>query len=158
MSHGLLKLYGNNDPAFTVQHKTGKGVGHPVTAKNFKANILCQAHNTGLSPADDAALAFAAFLRRIALAYDAGAGEWGSAEEVTISGEDMRRWVLKIFLNHAVTGHFGEQQERKVTFPAEAIDLLLNRMPWPPMWGYCGARWAAKQRLPCRAVSTGRCR
>lgn len=135
VSYGLIKLYGNNDPKFIVQHRTGKGVGHPVTAKNFKANILCRQHNSALSPADDAALEFATFLRRTALQYDAGAGEWGAAEEITISGEDLRRWVLKIFLNHAVTGHFNEQQDTDVTFPTEAIDLLLDRIPWPPMWG-----------------------
>lgn len=135
VSHGLIKLYGGNDPAFTLQHKTGKGVGHPVRPKNFKANILCQKHNTALSPADDATLAFATFLRRIALEYDAGAGEWGEAKEITISGDDMQRWVLKLFLNHAVTGHFAEQQEREVTFPDAAIDLLLNRTPWPAKWG-----------------------
>jgi hypothetical protein len=135
VSLGLIKLYGNNDPAFTVQHKTGKGVGHPVTAKNFKANILCRDHNTALHPADDAALAFATFLRHNALQYDAGAGEWGEAEEIAISGDDMQRWVLKLFLNHAVKGHFQEQQDRTVTFPPEAIDLLLNRAPWPSKWG-----------------------
>jgi hypothetical protein len=74
VSHGLIKLYGSNDPDYTIQHKTGKGVGHPVRPKNFKANILCQKHNSELSPADDAALAFATFLRRNALQYDAGAG------------------------------------------------------------------------------------
>ena len=42
VSHGLIKLYGGNDPDFTVQHKTGKGVGHPVQPKNFKANIKSQ--------------------------------------------------------------------------------------------------------------------
>jgi hypothetical protein len=135
VSLGLIKLYGDNDPAFTVQHKTGKGVGHPVSPKNFKANILCQKHNSVLSPADATALKFAPFLRRNALQYDAGAGEWGEAEEITISGDDMQRWVLKIFLNHAVTGHFAEQQDRTVTFATEAIDLLLDRAPWPSEWG-----------------------
>lgn len=135
VSHGLIKLYGGNDPDFTIQHKTGKGVGHPVTPKNFKANILCQKHNTALHPADDAALAFASFLRRIALRYDAGAGEWGEAEEITISGDDMQRWVLKLFLNHAVTGHFEVQQRKDVSFPPEAIDLLLDRATWPSTWG-----------------------
>lgn len=158
VSHGLIKLYGNNDPLFTVQHKTGKGIGHPVTAKNFKANILCQKHNTALSPADDAALAFATFLRRNALQYDAGAGEWGEAEEITISGDDMQRWVLKLFLNHAVTGHFEEQQDRTVTFPTEAIDLLLNRGGMAVRVGHGGARRNAKQRLSGRAVSAYRCR
>jgi hypothetical protein len=128
VSHGLIKLYGKNDPHFMIQHKTGKGVGHPIRPKNFKANILCQKHNTALHPADDAALAFATFLRRIALQYDAGAGEWGDAEEITISGDDMQRWVLKLFLNHAVTGHFDVQQDNTVTFPSEAIDLLLDRV------------------------------
>lgn len=135
VSYGLIKLYGNNDPAFRVQHKTGKGVGHPVTAKNFKANILCQKHNTELHRADDAALAFATFLRRNALQYDAGAGDWGDPEEITISGDDMQRWVLKVFLNHAVTEHFEVQQGNTATFPTEAIDLLLNRAAWPSQWG-----------------------
>ena len=115
--------------------QTGKGVGHPVQPKNFKANILCQTHNSALSPADDAALKIASFLRRIALKYDAGAGEWGAAEEVTISGDDMQRWVLKLFLNHAVTGHFDVQQNHDVSFPPEAIDLLLDRAAWPSTWG-----------------------
>jgi hypothetical protein len=135
VSLGLIKLYGDNDPDFTIQHKTGKGVGHPVTPKNFNANILCREHNTALSPADDAALAFATFLRRIALQYDAGAGEWGDAEEITISGDDMQRWVLKLVLNHAVTGHFEVQQREDVTFPPEPIDLLLDRAAWPSAWG-----------------------
>ncbi|TDZ97524.1 hypothetical protein [Mycobacteroides salmoniphilum] len=135
VSHGLIKLYGDNDPDFTIQHKTGKGIGYPVQPKNFKANILCQAHNSMLSPADDAALAFATFLRRIALEYDAGAGEWGEEEEIAISGDDMQRWVLKLFLNHAVTGHFEVQQRKDATFPSEAIDLLLDRAAWPSTWG-----------------------
>ena len=81
------------------------------------------------------ALEFATFLPRNALQYDAGAGEWGDAEEITISGDDMQRWVLKLFLNHAVTGHFDVQQNKTVTFPTEAIDLLLDRAAWPPTWG-----------------------
>jgi hypothetical protein len=135
VSLGLINLYKTDDPDFTIQHKTGKGVGHPVRPKNFKANILCRDHNTALSPADDAALAFAKFLRRNALQYDAGAGEWGDADEITISGDDMQRWVLKVFLNHAVTEHFDVQQGKTVIFPPEAIDLLLNRAAWPSTWG-----------------------
>ena len=72
-----------------------QGYWSPGAAKEFKANILCRDHNSALSPADDAALAFATFLRRNALQYDAGAGEWGDAEEITISGDDMQRWVSR---------------------------------------------------------------
>ncbi|GAA2400201.1 hypothetical protein [Mycolicibacterium llatzerense] len=135
VSHGLIKLYSDEDPNFTVQHKTGKGIGHPVQPKEFKANILCKTHNNMLHPADDAALEFAKFLRRIALQYDAGAGEWGEEEEITVSGDDLQRWVLKVILNHAVTEHFTEQQDQEVGFPPEAIDLLLDRAAWPSTWG-----------------------
>jgi hypothetical protein len=135
VSHGLVKLYSDGDPNFTVQHKTGKGIGHPVQPKEFKANILCKTHNSALHPADDAALKFAKFLRRIALQYDAGAGDWGVYEEITVSGDDLQRWVLKLLLNHAVTEHFSEQQDQKVAFPTEAIDLLLDRAVWPSTWG-----------------------
>ena len=38
-----------------LHHRTGKGVSHPVRPKNFKANILCQKHNTALFPADSTA-------------------------------------------------------------------------------------------------------
>ncbi|MCV7343801.1 hypothetical protein [Mycolicibacterium rhodesiae] len=135
VSLGLLRLYEDDNPDFTVQHKAGKGIGNPVPPKVFVANILCKKHNESLSPADAAAVAFAKFLRRNALQYDAGAGEWGDAEEVTISGDDMQRWLLKLLLNHVVTGHLHEQREHKLTFPPEAIDLLLNRAAWPSEWG-----------------------
>jgi hypothetical protein len=135
VSHGLIQLYGKNDPDYTIQHKTRKGVGHPVKPKNFKANILCTKHNSDLSAADATALEFAKFLRRNALQYDAGAGEWGEAEEITISGDNMQRWVLKLFLNHAVTGHFEVQPDNSVPFPEVAIDLLLDRAIWPETWG-----------------------
>ncbi|ORA01995.1 hypothetical protein BST17_25635 [Mycolicibacterium bacteremicum] len=147
VSHGLIKLYGNNDPAYKVQHRTGKGVGHPVQPKEFKANILCTNHNSGLHHADDAALEFATFLRRNAFQYNAGAGDWGDSEEITISGDDMQRWVLKLFLNHAVKDHFTVQQDKKVSFPTEAIDLLLDRAAWPPTWGLCVAADTTNRRM-----------
>ena len=59
VSHGLIKLYGNNDSAYTIPHRTGKGVVHPVRPKNFKVNIVCQKPNTALSAADSTALEFA---------------------------------------------------------------------------------------------------
>jgi hypothetical protein len=108
-------------------------------------------HNTALHPADDAALAFATFLRRNALQYDAGAGEWGEAEEITISGDDMQRWVLKVFLNHAVTGHFEVQQRKDVTFPPEAVDILLDRAAWPSTWAGLEQPWQYLTRIVAAA-------
>ncbi|MCQ4120815.1 hypothetical protein [Rhodococcus tibetensis] len=110
----------------------------PVQPKEFKANVLCTTHNQALSPADDAAIAFASFLRGIALKWMGGTGEWGRAESITISGDDLQRWVLKMFLTHAAVGSFkldGKQVNTPIS--ADAVDLLLNRSQWPETWGLC---------------------
>lgn len=138
LSHGLIRLFSFDDPDFLIGHSNGLGVRRPVQPKAFKANVLCQRHNTALSPADDAAIAFASFLRKIAFQFHAGDGTWESAEAITISGDDLQRWVLKMFLTHAAVGAFqfdGTQVDTPI--PEDAIDLLLDRSPWPRTWGLC---------------------
>lgn len=134
ISECLIKLYTFGDPNVKIKHDTGHGVQQFVSPKQFKTNILCDKHNSDLSKADDAALAFATFIRAIALQYLNGAGDWGEEEEITISGEDFQIWVLKLILNHAVGKAFNG---RKVEFPPESIDLLLGRAMWPRNWGLC---------------------
>ncbi|CAH0311318.1 hypothetical protein SRABI91_04945 [Rhodococcoides fascians] len=100
--------------------------------------MLCQKHNTALSPADDAAIAFASFLRGIAVEFHEGKGSWSSSEVTTISGDDLQRWVLKMFLTHAAVGAFQQNGAQVDTpIPEVAIDLLLDRGPWPRTWGLC---------------------
>jgi hypothetical protein len=76
-SHSLIKLYTFDDPAVTVMHNHGHGIQKGVKPSKFVVNALCTNHNSALSVTDDAALAFATFLRRIALSFLGGAGEWG---------------------------------------------------------------------------------
>lgn len=138
ISHSLIKLYSFDDPDLKIKHDTGYGVRNFVRPKKFVANILCEKHNNDLHAADDAALAFGRFMRTISLRYRNGAGEWGDDEEITISGDDLSAWVLKLILNHVVGKAFAHQKGDFVSpFPPEAIDVLLGRAMWPHSWGLC---------------------
>ncbi|RRQ24965.1 hypothetical protein DK926_25665 [Rhodococcus sp. Eu-32] len=55
VSHSLIKLYTFDDPTVTICHDNGFGVRHPVPPRRFVANVLCEAHNNGLSDADSGA-------------------------------------------------------------------------------------------------------
>ncbi|MEV6101709.1 hypothetical protein [Nocardia sp. NPDC051981] len=141
VSHNLIKLYTFDDPTVTILHDNGYGIPRPVKPKEFVANVLCRDHNSLLSPADDAALAFATFLRRIALSYLNGNGTWGEDETIEISGDDFQRWVLKLLATHAAASAFAAGGKRVVSpIPDDAVHLLLDKAAWPRTWGLCVAK------------------
>ncbi|MCD2114089.1 hypothetical protein LQ384_23520 [Rhodococcus rhodochrous] len=137
ISHALIRLYTFDDPDVRIQPTPNYRIPVAIQPKKFVANVLCAAHNNGLSDADRTALTFAAFLREIALRYKNGAGEWGAPEEVEISGDDFQRWVLKLLITHAAADVYMDKDGTRVKtiVPDEAIDLLLDRAMWPRTWG-----------------------
>ncbi|POX86074.1 hypothetical protein C3477_23260 [Mycobacterium kansasii] len=152
ISHSLIMLYSFDDPDLKIKHDSGYGIREFVQPKKFVANILCEKHNNDLSRADDAALAFAKFMRTISMRYRGGAGEWGGYEEITISGDDFQAWVLKLILNHVVGKAFTHQKGEFVSpFATEAVDLLLGRAMWPETWGLCVAGDPANKDLRMNA-------
>jgi hypothetical protein len=125
ISHSLIKLYYFNDPNVALKHNNGFGIRHPVKPKNFVANVLCTNHNTALGVTDKAALEFATFVRRIALGFGNGAGKWGRREELTVNGDDLERWALKLLLTHAAAKAFTANQGNVASpIPPVATDLL----------------------------------
>jgi hypothetical protein len=152
ISHSLIKLYSFDDPDLTIKHDTGYGIREFVKPGKFVANILCEKHDNDLHSADDAALAFAPFMRTISLRYKNGAGEWGDYEEITLSGDDFQAWILKLILNHVVGKAFIRQKGEFVSpFPPEAVDLLLGRAMWPSTWGLCVAGGTSNTDLKINA-------
>ncbi|SEB29562.1 hypothetical protein SAMN04490240_0116 [Rhodococcus pyridinivorans] len=137
ISHALIRLYTFDDPDVRIKPTPNYRIPVEIQPKKFVANVLCTTHNNGLSDADRAALAFATFLRDIALRYLNGAGEWGDPEVVEISGDDFQRWVLKLLITHAAADVYTEKDGERVKtiVPDEAIDLLLDRAGWPHTWG-----------------------
>ncbi len=110
ISHSLIKLYTFDDPTVKVKHDNGFGIRQSVSPKNFVVNALCRNHNTALDVTDKAAFEFAKFVRSIAIRFLGGAGEWGGPEQITISGDDLERWALKLLLNHAAGKAFSANQ------------------------------------------------
>ncbi|MGE2835129.1 hypothetical protein [Mycobacterium sp. SMC-4] len=139
-SHSMIKLYTFDDPQVKIMHNHGFGIPKGVSPKNFVVNALCVNHNTALSGTDAAALQFATFVRRIALDFLGGAGEWGGPEEITISGDNFERWALKLLLNHAAGKAFSANQGKiHSPIPPAAIDYLLGKQVWPKGLGLCVA-------------------
>lgn len=140
ITHSLIKLYTFDDPAVRVKHDHGYGVQHGVQPKNFVVNALCRNHNSALGVTDKAAFAFAKFVRHIALDFLGGAGTWGGRDEITISGDDLERWALKLLMNHAAAKAFSANQGQVASpIPPQAVDFLLGRTTWPFGMGLCVA-------------------
>lgn len=137
ISHALIKLYTFDDPEVTLQPTPNYRIPVSIRPKKFVANVLCTAHNNGLSDADAAALTFASFLRGIAIQYRNGAGDWGGPESIVVSGDDFQRWLLKLLVTHAAADVFTADggKRMKTTITGESIDLLLDRAEWPKTWG-----------------------
>ena len=141
ISHSLIKLWTFDDPDLRFQPTPNYRVPVPIKPKKFVANVLCTTHNNGLSTADQAALDFAKFLRDIAIRYKNDAGDWGDAEEVTISGGDFQRWILKLLVTHAAAEVYTlNDVQIRPKIPDVAVDLLLGNMPWMDGSGMCITR------------------
>ncbi|QRI79224.1 MULTISPECIES: hypothetical protein [Rhodococcus] len=132
---GLLSTFDDLD--VRIQPTPNYRIPVEIQPKKLVANVLCTAHNNGLSDADRAALAFATFLRDIALRYMNGAGEWGDPEEVEVGGNDLQRWVPELLITPAAADVYTEKGGNRVKtiVPDEAIDLLFSRAEWPRRWG-----------------------
>lgn len=133
VSFGLIKLYHGDRPMVTPGPEYG--IPRAIPGKIFTANVLCGAHNSGLSSADAAAIDFARPLRAAAVEF-VTTGVWGTAEVHEVSGSDFRRWVLKLLMTHAAADVLRRDGETISTpeHPA-AVDLLLDRAAWPHTWG-----------------------
>lgn len=133
VSHGLIRLYHGERAMVTP---TWSDV--PIPGKAFVANILCTAHNNGLTTADSAALQFARPLKRINEAFDGARGDIGGDEVFQVSGDDFQRWVLKLLINHAVGQKmYAAGEPIDLAIPSRAIDLLLDYAGWADTWGLC---------------------
>jgi hypothetical protein len=154
ISHSLIKLYTFNDPDVRVKRNSGFGIRHDVRPKNFVVNALCTNRNSALGVTDKAALEFATFVRSIAIGFRGGAGEWGAPDAITISGDDLERWALKLLMNHAAGKAFSANQGQVSSpIPPVAVDFLLGRTTWPFGMGLCVAGDPANSDLPYDAFT-----
>ena len=96
--------------------------------KGLASNILCERHNTALSPLDAAIGGFSQTIGDFDRALHPAATD-PSFERRDFCGEDLERWMLKCLIGMSVSGNIGG------TLKSGCVNLLYDRIVWPKGWG-----------------------
>lgn len=124
VSHGVLKIIGKT---FTIVGADWLGTSpKTISAKRFAARVLCTTHHRLLSPLDEAAKrvfkAILDFNAELSLPVPVP-----PHCEVTVSGWDFERWVLKLYCGMHAAGHLRDAGP----IPGYVIDSVFNRQRLP---------------------------
>lgn len=99
-----------------------------IPLRGLASKILCDRHNSALSPLDTTMSAFSQAVAAIDrdLHPDADAPRFLRHQ---FCGEDIERWMLKCLIGLSFSGNIGG------ALKPECLDLLYDRIPWPTGWG-----------------------
>jgi hypothetical protein len=134
----LLRIAGG--PFMTVGGASWINGGQPssIAIKRFAKNVLCEKHNSGLSPVDTVALNV--FKLLVGCETEEDVRRAPPHLHVRASGWDFERWFVKVFCGLHAAGYLGEQPE----LPDYLINFLFRRKPLPNDFGlYFGAAQGA---------------
>jgi hypothetical protein len=138
ISEAVLRAGGGRSVTTDTYPWNRGGAKTTIGIPSFKAKVLCQNHNTLLSPADAAAHRLAAGLRYFQLLLETTKEEvsLAASEAVVVSGDDFQSWLLKTLLTHTFSSVF-TSAGRPVAHPSDpiSVDLLFGSAPWPNRWG-----------------------
>lgn len=101
-----------------------------LSEKSLRSRVLCKRHNSALSPIDSA----------IGQLYDALVAyhEGRDIGALTICGEDLERWTLKVWAGMLASGNLklrtGERVEKSL-LPTEHLEVLFGETAMPEGWG-----------------------
>lgn len=110
------------------------GDWQPLVPKAMASKILCERHNSVLSPLDaEAAKLFVALL---AADEHVRVGKPFPGPFAYVSGEAFERWLLKTLIGIVVSGCLTKDgvhyDDRSV--PPLWVEVLFGRKPWPRLW------------------------
>jgi hypothetical protein len=95
----------------------------PVPIDGFASNILCTYHNSLLHDLDTEVVQF------VQAIHDIDQRGAAAPKVVTCSGPLLERWMLKCLLGATVSKNISGRLK------PECVDILFNRVSWPPNWG-----------------------
>lgn len=137
-----------------------EGETRPVSAAALTAKILCERHNSALSPLDGVAKELFVMLREI----DAELGDAeppAASETFTVNGADVERWLLKVLMGaahshkppdelrdeaHCLRALFGEESLRRpcgLNVDGSKDSHAFNGLSMSVLHGPEGAIWGA---------------
>lgn len=127
ISKELLLRFGNR---FQIEGPLWAGTGRYFTEKSMRAWMLCERHNSALSPLDDMIADFHDVLR------DAHAGRHVGTHD--FDGEDLERWALKVMLGLGASGTVVADgtAERAEEIPELHLRILFGEEEMPEWCGF----------------------
>lgn len=141
ISSGIVKkLASEGDGSVRVRgmHWQEDGAVKNLGPPSLVANVLCQGHNSALSPIDNVGIAVFEAFRRLIDTRITG------SEEVTLWGPDFELWILKALTARAVGGEL-ENAGRRRAPRAVPADWPLILFGSKPMAAGCGLYISAKE-------------
>jgi hypothetical protein len=110
-----------------------------LSPKALASKILCERHNSALSPVDAIAVnLFTAF-------HQEGTVASGHQLLHLFSGHDLERWLLKILCGIVYSGNLSVSDGTKVSFPINWLQILFGQMDFPEGCGLYVCRLLGKQ-------------
>jgi hypothetical protein len=129
ISRNVLELLGGSAETSGFQWLNGNEVSLPADA--LASKILCERHNSALSPLDAATGHLFGTLRNIdaALADDAPPS---TTETYVVNGPDIQRWLLKCLIGLTSSGSVQPPALREHDY---CVRILFGEATWKPGWG-----------------------
>lgn len=131
-----------------------KGVPKSLPPRAIAGRILCDRHNSALSPLDDVAGRF--FDRLEAAAIFPETGDSRPSNSLSIfSGLDIERWMLKLMCGLASSGNmsFSNKPLPDTTIPAEWLRILFGNEPFPEGQGLYAHATVGRQFETVRGIT-----
>jgi hypothetical protein len=135
MSQALLRAIAQADAieisGFPWQ---SQGTSRTIGIRSLEARILCQRHNSVLSPLDTSVLELFQTIDDIHMHFQ----ERQLTYQHRLNGHQCERWLLKAMCGYAVSGNFTDQQGNRITGwspPVEWLKILFHDAPFPE---HCG--------------------
>jgi hypothetical protein len=129
ISESLLRQFELNDTAKIAGLRWQQAEAFNILPiRGLASNILCDRHNSALSPLDDVAGRFSQTIAdydRALLAPEADP----QVERREFDGEDIERWMLKCIIGMVVSRNIG------ASLKPGCIELLFANTHWPDGWG-----------------------
>ena len=101
-----------------------------IKHKNLAPKILCEYHNSVLSPLDKTMGEFFEIIGDFDRATSPSSQN-PISEQKEFSGDEIEKWMLKCLLGMTVSDNLKESTHLK----PECLDILFDKMDWPKGWG-----------------------
>jgi hypothetical protein len=141
LSAGVLRLIGN---VLTTEGMPGVPRG-TYSPRTLGTRILCETHNSMLSPLDAEATTFFSAVRRFD--EDLGRQQTATYESVIVEGALLERWLLKVAFGVAAARRRAGL-DGSVRNEGEMINVLFGRATWPERWGLYAALELGQRLVP----------